>query len=750
MKTALIKSTLREIKSSFGRFISIALMISLGTFAYVGLKSAGPDMKHTLNEFSKETNMSHLVVQFTTGIKEEDQELILEYDEISDAEFLKVIELKTEKDDKLINLIELPKKISIPKILEGRLPINSGELLLDNSLNTKFNIGDKIVFKKEEKTLIFDLEDTSFKNDEEKISKKNSKKIEEKEERRLNTYEFEVVGFCIVPEYLGELDKGRSFSKYGDFYSFAYISKENFNNIKDKEENNKAQIAYLRFKNIEKMNTLDLGFEKRSVRHKEYFENKFKDKPDELFNEINDNILEELAKKEREINDVKKELKDAEKKITKGKIKIIEGLEEYNDGKIKYNKEIKEAENELTKAKNKIIEGEKEYNKAKKDLDDAKSKYNQGFIEYNNGLEEYNQSKQELEQAERNLNLLKQNKEQLLNLKTLVQNEINLKTIIDIYNNLVEQRDLKIIAKNQALAEGNTTLANQIQLEIDELNSQILALGNIENIKVQYNTIQTVKNSLDSYQKNIYNLEYNAIKQGNQSYIQNLIDNIPIQETQIAQGKITLQQTKLLLDNTKKELDNAKKEIDNGIVLLNKSKKELDKGKLELEESTKLFNIEKKKGLDALNSSYKKLKQAEYDIKINEENFLKEKRKVEKEIKDAEEKINKVKEDIKKIDKPLCIFSTRYDNINYYLFYDSANRINLLANVFPPFLFLIALLVSLTTMTRMVDEQRQQIGTYKGLGYKNREIAFKYIVYGGLAAVLRWNYRCSIWFKCFI
>lgn len=357
MKTALIKSTLREIKSSLGRFISIALMISLGTFAYVGLKSAGPDMRYTLNDLSNETNMSHLVVQFTTGIEEKDKEKILKYDEIVDSEFLKAIELKTKEDDKLINLIELPEKISKPRIIDGKYPTNIGEVLIDNSLNGEFKIGDKLIFKHEEKSLNFNLDDTSFNNEEKDKSKdKEEKKVEEKkkEDLRLNKYEFEIVGFCITPEYLGELDKGRSFSRYGDFYSFGYILNNNFNNIKDKKENTKTQIAYLRFKNIQEMNTLDLGFEKRSVRHKEYLENQFADRPKELFNEMNNNILDELAIKTQEIEDAKDELRKAKDEITKGKLKILEAYEEYNKGKEKYSDEIGLAEEELDKAKKKI------------------------------------------------------------------------------------------------------------------------------------------------------------------------------------------------------------------------------------------------------------------------------------------------------------------------------------------------------------------------------------------------------------
>ena len=726
MKTAFLKSALREIKTSFGRFISIALMLLIGTFAFVGIKSAGPDMRYTLDEFTNETNMSHMMVQFTTGIEEKDKEKILEYEEISDFEFLKAIELKTKIDDKLINLISLPEKISRPRVLEGKYPENQGEILLDNALKDEVNIGDKIQFKHEEETLKFILDDV----------KTNDTNIKEEKELRLKTYEYEVVGFCIVPEYLGELDKGKSFSRYGDFYSFGYIAQNNFNILKDDKENNKTQIAYLRFKNLDNMKVSDLGFEARSIRHKEFLEKEFKNRPNELFNEMNNNILDELAISEDEIYNAKKDIKKAEDDIVKAKAKILEGWIEYREGLEEYNDKIYDAKIEINQAKEKIENAENEYNEGKSELDKAKNLYNEGLKQYNKGYELYNQSKAQLDDAEIQLNLLKQNKDKLLNLKTLVANEISLKKIIDKYDLLFLNRTNKIREKNEALASGNTELAAEIQIEIDEINAEITALGDINAIKSQYNAIQTTKASFDNYQRGIYQLEYNAILAGHQSYIQNLIDSIPSKENEINQGRLELSASKVVLDNTKKELDIAKAEIDSGEKILDESKNLLDKAKKELEEAEQQFDAEKNKGFYDLIDAENDLNEAEDKLKAEEAKFNKEKTKAEKEILDAESAINKVKENIKKLDKPLCIFSTRYDNTNYYLFYDSANKIDILANVFPPFLFLIALMVSLTTMTRMVDEQRQEIGTYKGLGYLNKEIVLKYVIYGGLAAIL--------------
>ncbi len=77
----------------------------------------------------------------------------------------------------------------------------------------------------------------------------------------------------------------------------------------------------------------------------------------------------------------------------------------------------------------------------------------------------------------------------------------------------------------------------------------------------------------------------------------------------------------------------------------------------------------------------------------------------------------------------------RSGNPGYAEFSDNADRLSAIAAVFPVFFFLIAALVSLTTMTRMVEEQRTQIGTYKALGYSNRAIMMKFLVYGTIASI---------------
>lgn len=90
------------------------------------------------------------------------------------------------------------------------------------------------------------------------------------------------------------------------------------------------------------------------------------------------------------------------------------------------------------------------------------------------------------------------------------------------------------------------------------------------------------------------------------------------------------------------------------------------------------------------------------------------------------------------IDEPSTYVLKRSENNGYASFKNDTSIINGIANVFPVFFILIALLVCITTMTRMVEEERTQIGTLKALGCSDFSITMKYMLYAGSAALIGW------------
>ncbi|MBE6836537.1 MAG: FtsX-like permease family protein [Ruminococcus sp.] len=103
-------------------------------------------------------------------------------------------------------------------------------------------------------------------------------------------------------------------------------------------------------------------------------------------------------------------------------------------------------------------------------------------------------------------------------------------------------------------------------------------------------------------------------------------------------------------------------------------------------------------------------------------------------IEDAKAEIEAGKQQLLSISGPITLSYDRYSISDYGSFYEDSQKIHSIGKVFPVFFIIVAALVCLTTMTRMIEEQRTQIGTYKAMGYTNLNIASKYLVYGVTAS----------------
>ena len=134
-----------------------------------------------------------------------------------------------------------------------------------------------------------------------------------------------------------------------------------------------------------------------------------------------------------------------------------------------------------------------------------------------------------------------------------------------------------------------------------------------------------------------------------------------------------------------------------------------------------------------INEGLSELEEATAELEEGEAEFLEESETAEEEIREAEEELADAEEQLADLEEPEYFIEDRNDFSGYAEFQDNAERINNISRIFPVFFFLLAALISLTTMTRMVDEGRNQIGTMKALGYGNVAIAMKYFVYAMIA-----------------
>lgn len=228
----------------------------------------------------------------------------------------------------------------------------------------------------------------------------------------------------------------------------------------------------------------------------------------------------------------------------------------------------------------------------------------------------------------------------------------------------------------------------------------------------------------------LYSEEYDAYINQKQDAWETLAEDLAAEryqtvrseaETKLLDGKKQLaekkEETKSQLDDAKIQLDDAKSQIEDGEKQLANAKKQLEESKTQIAEKEAELSNAKKQYEDG---------KKEYEDGLSTYN---------KEIEKAEKKISDGEKTLQELKEPDTYVLGRDTNVGYVCFESDSGIVDGVADVFPIFFFLVAALVCVTTMNRMVEEQRTQIGVLKALGYSEHTIMAKYMFYSGSAAL---------------
>ena len=180
------------------------------------------------------------------------------------------------------------------------------------------------------------------------------------------------------------------------------------------------------------------------------------------------------------------------------------------------------------------------------------------------------------------------------------------------------------------------------------------------------------------------------------------------------------------------ELKNNKSNLE----LLINTKNELEENEKLLKEKEELWNSEYNKALKELETNYQKILDSEKQIEEGYKEYQENYDKYISEIKKAEQEIEDTRKELDEMEKPNWYLLSREDNSGYTNFYESATKIDSIAAVFPIFFLLVVFLMSLNTMTRMIEEERSEIGLYVSLGISKIKIVSSYLFYVLIATSL--------------
>ena len=305
--------------------------------------------------------------------------------------------------------------------------------------------------------------------------------------------------------------------------------------------------------------------------------------------------------------------------------------------------------------------------------------------------------------------------------------------------------------KNKALDEYNKALKKYEKEKKNTLNKISNAKKEIQKAKADYNAgwkklEEEKKNFENSYKLNLDELDNSKLMitealndtsssiQFIENEIFNLEEQILLLEEQI---KITSDETTLSELNLQKEsLTLALSELQTNYNNLLNEEENLNVNLAEIEVGYKLLDDGKTTYENKIANATKELNDAKTKINASEKEISKSKKKANEEFKKAENELANALEEIESLKKPEWYILDRETNIGFYQYNQDVERIKNLGQVFPLVFFVVAVLICLTSMTRMVEEERSQLGTLKSLGFTNGQILFKYILYALIATLI--------------
>lgn len=197
-------------------------------------------------------------------------------------------------------------------------------------------------------------------------------------------------------------------------------------------------------------------------------------------------------------------------------------------------------------------------------------------------------------------------------------------------------------------------------------------------------------------------------------------------QEQNAQQELAAAQSRL--DSVWNQIVTGQDQLRSGEEQIAQARQELISARAQIEEARQQIQEAREK----LAQARQELADARLDLEEGRQKILDNEKKVadgEKDLEEAGEKLEDARKELADLEEPVWYVNTRDDNAGYEEYGQNAERVDNIAKIFPVFFILVAALVCLTTMTRMIEEERTQIGTMKALGYRNSDILSKYLFY---------------------
>ena len=667
---------MNSLRQSKGRFLSIMLLMMLGAFSLVGLKVSGPDIEDTLNSYMEQANAADLFVVAGYGLSDEDQSEIKQ--ENADVEFGYFVDTVIGDTPNAIRVFSQTTDISTFELVSGEFPTKSNEVALAQTMADQYKIGDTI-----------------------RLNESGSSTL-------LKEHEFTITGFVNSSEILSKTIKGVSSAGSGDLSGFAVVPKDAF-------DSEVYTIARLRYPDLRKWKTTSREYLDKVTALQQALEEKLADNGTTRLDTLKTTADDKISEGKEKIADAKSQLSDAEKKLADGKSEIEKNEQSLADGQ----KEVRNNEATIASGDAKLEVAWKQLEASRGQLESARVQIEQAVATLAEKNEQLEDASTKLTQAEEQLAAKKEElasaQEQLEAGQTqLAQAKAQLeagKADLETKKTALAQAKALLASDADAAAAQGVTEASLQAMEtaLTQVEAQIVQTEQALNAKEQ--VITQKEQELAAWQTAISNAEAELaskkqeLRTGQEAYRQGLAKYYA-SYSQYVDG----------LDRYREGV--AAFEVKAGM---------LAEGKAKLAEAKQ-----------TLADGEAKLADAKTQLKESEDTYNEKKETADKDIQKAESELEKAEVDVSKLTKPKYSVYTRSTMLGSEGFFNmktTAEGITSVGNLFPIVLYAVAALVTVTTMTRFVNEERINAGVLKALGYETKDVMKKFAVYGFTAGV---------------
>jgi len=788
MVSTLFKSTLREIRQSLGRFFAIFSIVGLGVGFFAGLRMAQPSMIATGASYMEQYSFHDFRLLSTLGFTEEDVEAFAGLDGIAGAHgsvYTQFLWMQPDGKELVLSAHMLTGGINEPNLLAGRMPAAPNECLGDPMLFSENQLGSTIRVSEHNKEDTLDL--LAF-DEYTMVGLADSPLYLNYERGTASVGSGSVSAFLLIPGEGFEFDAFHEIflriENSEKAYSTAYQTQ--IDHLKPAVESLLDERANLRYDTLygDAMAEIRDGEKELADGWAEYRTEKA-------------DAEQELADAYQKLLDGEREYEDGVSDYEQGKLDYADGLKKYEDGLAELEDariqledaraKLEDGKAELEKGKLELEDGRSELEKGKTELADAKRKYEDGKADLGLGWEEYERGISELESAKADLengrlalsaawSQLEDSRKQLEQASAQIEaGEASYAQLSQLYQSAsalaqavgMESPAQLITALNSGVSpELNAAVDQALQAQGSSL-SQFLAIwataessigqsldsdyltnlrSTLDRSRMEYDAgMVAYQSGMDDYNRGIASMDYaeaeisrgereladalETLIEGEQELadaeaeIQNGEQELADAEAELLKGEQELADAEAEIQKGEQELADAEAEYADGLAELADAKLELEEAKADLDQAPYDLADARTELDDGWQEYHDGCAEAEVEFAD-----------AEKELHEGEEEIADAYEKLADLKRPDTFPLTRQENTGYAAFDNDTSIIAAISLVFPLFFFLVAALVCMTTMKRMVDEQRTQIGVLKAIGYDRQQIIGKYLFYSGSAA----------------